>query len=36
MLADIRALESVDSGRGNADTTSDTFHAIRDVGRWWP
>jgi hypothetical protein len=36
LLADIRALEPVIFAMGEAEAIAETFHAIQDVGRWWP
>jgi len=36
ILADLRALEPVIAALGGAEAVVETFHAIQDVGRWWP
>ena len=36
LLADLRALEPVVARLGGEEAIAETFHAIQDVGRWWP
>ena len=36
LLADLRALSPVIAALGGAEAVEETFHAIQDVGRWWP
>ena len=36
LLSDLRALEPVIAALGGAQAVVETFHAIQDVGRWWP
>jgi hypothetical protein len=36
LLADLCALELVIAALGGAEAVVETFHAIQDVGRWWP
>ena len=36
LLADLRALSPVIATLGGARAVAETFHAIQDVGRWWP
>jgi len=36
LFADLRALEPVIAALGGVEAVTETFHAIQDVGRWWP
>jgi hypothetical protein len=36
LLADLRALSPIIAALGGAEAVVETFHAIQDVGRWWP
>jgi len=36
LLANLRALAPVLAALGGAQAIEETFHAIQDVGRWWP
>ncbi len=36
LLSDLRALSPVIAELGGEEAIAETFHAIQDVGRWWP
>jgi hypothetical protein len=36
LLSDLRALAPVIAKLGGEEAIAETFHAIQDVGRWWP
>ncbi|HEY77350.1 MAG TPA: hypothetical protein G4O00_14430, partial [Thermoflexia bacterium] len=36
LLADLRALSPLIAALGGKEAIEETFHAIRDVGHWWP